>query len=338
MTNSVALLTVAVTSALTIGASAEAKTMPAATTAVWIDTDPSVSSAASKEVDDGFALLQAFHSPELEIRGVSIVFGNAPLEQTWPIGREIVRRFGPAGLAVHAGAARAAQLGEETDASRALAAALRREPLTVLALGPVTNVATVLKNHPELSHRIASLVAVAGRRPGQQFRSTPSQPTPFPDLNFELDAPAFQVLLDADVPLALAPWEVSSTVWLNETDLQRMENAGAAAGWLVEPARRWLRVWKQEFGADGFNPFDTLAVGYVTSPHLIACEDLPATIEAQPDDALRTPTPGAATASKPYLLVGREIQSARIVRYCFSPAPGFKDDLMTRLLRGSGIA
>jgi inosine-uridine nucleoside N-ribohydrolase len=336
MTSLFARGSMAMTLALALGASVEAKTMPAATTAVWIDTDPSVSSAASKEVDDGFALVQAFHSPELEIRGVSIVFGNAPLEQAWPIGREIVRRFGPAGLAVHAGAAQAAQLGEETDASRALAAALRREKLTVLALGPLTNVATVLKNHPELSHKIVSLVAVAGRRPGQQFRATSSQATPFRDLNFELDAPAFRVLIEADVPLVLAPWEVSSKVWLNEADLQRMENGGAAARWLVEPARRWLRVWQQDFGADGFNPFDTLAVGYVTSPHLIECEDLPATIEMLPDDAGGAPTRAATTKRKPYLLVGREIRSTRIVSYCFNPAPGFKEDLMTRLLRRSG--
>ncbi|MCI0390199.1 MAG: hypothetical protein MOB07_15725, partial [Acidobacteria bacterium] len=43
-------------------------------TAVWIDTDPSVA-PGGHEVDDGFALIQAFHSPELEIRGVSVVFG-----------------------------------------------------------------------------------------------------------------------------------------------------------------------------------------------------------------------------------------------------------------------
>ncbi|MBK8314151.1 MAG: hypothetical protein IPL01_09070 [Acidobacteria bacterium] len=54
------------------------------------------------EVDDGFALIQAFNSPELEIRGVSVVYGNAPFEAAWPIGQEIVAMFGPKGLKCYA--------------------------------------------------------------------------------------------------------------------------------------------------------------------------------------------------------------------------------------------
>lgn len=84
---------------------------------VWIDTDPSVA-RGGHEVDDGFALIQAFHSPELEVRGVSVVFGNAPLDTAWPIGREIVEKFGPKGLHAYRGAASSDDLGKESDASR----------------------------------------------------------------------------------------------------------------------------------------------------------------------------------------------------------------------------
>ena len=52
--------------------------LPIETLPVWIDTDPSIR-PGGYEVDDGFALIQAFHSPELSIRGVSLVFGNEPL-------------------------------------------------------------------------------------------------------------------------------------------------------------------------------------------------------------------------------------------------------------------
>jgi Inosine-uridine preferring nucleoside hydrolase len=139
-------------------------------TAVWIDTDPSISSGP-REVDDGFALIQAFHSPELDIRGVSVVYGNAPFEQAWPISQEIVRKYGPPGLPIFAGATEAVDLGRETDATRALAAALEKEPLTILALGPVTNVATVLKNHPELGARITGS-SPARSRTGPSATST----------------------------------------------------------------------------------------------------------------------------------------------------------------------
>ncbi len=300
-------------------------------TAVWIDTDPSVS-PGGHEVDDGFALIQAFNSPELEIRGVSVVFGNAPFDKAWPIGQEIVRRFGPAGLGVYAGAARAEQLGYETDASRALAAALRKEKLTILALGPVTNVATVLKNHPDLSDAVAEIIAVAGRRPGQRFLAKPEQQTPFRDFNFELDAPGFQVMLDSSAPLTLAPWEISSKVWLKETELKRLAEGPEAARWLHPPAADWSEKWRSDLGLDGFNPFDTLAIGYLTSPQLTRWEELPAEIRVLPDDVKQAKLPAGKAAEKPYLLVGGGSQAKRKVRYCYDVAPEFKEDLMTRLL------
>ena len=66
-------------------------------TNVWIDTDPSIG-VPFHEADDGFALIQAFHSPELRIRGISTSYGNAGLATTTRIAREIAGRFGgPAG-------------------------------------------------------------------------------------------------------------------------------------------------------------------------------------------------------------------------------------------------
>ena len=63
---------VALAAALTMAQAAPPKV------AVWIDTDPAIGEK-ERDVDDGLALVQAFRSPELEIRGVSVVFGNAPL-------------------------------------------------------------------------------------------------------------------------------------------------------------------------------------------------------------------------------------------------------------------
>src|SRR5688500_2255523 len=194
----------------------------AAPVPVWIYTDPSMA-RGGHEVDDGYALLQAFHSPELAIRGVSIVFGNAPLDKAGPIGEEFVGKFGPKDLRVYRGAAGPERT--ETDASRALTAALRKEPLIVCVLGPATNIATVLKSHPELASRMKQVIAVAGRRPNQRFVTGHKKHTPFRDFNFELDPEAFQAILDARVPLVLAPWEISSDVWLTETDLKRLRTA-----------------------------------------------------------------------------------------------------------------
>ena len=299
---------------------------------VWIDTDPSLQ-LGGHEVDDGFALLQAFHSPELEIRGVSVVFGNAPYEQAWPMGQEIVRRFAPEDLKIFSGAAKASQLGEETDAVRAMTAALQKEKLTILALGPVTNVASLLKLHPELSKNIVEIIVVAGRRPGQRFIAKPEQTRPFRDFNFELDAPAFQVLLDSSVPLVLAPWEVSSKVWLREAELQRLAEGTDKTRFLYAPAADWLKKWRNDLGLDGFNPFDTLAVGYLTSPKLIQSEELFAEIKVLADDVNTKPLANGKLAEKPYLLAGKAITSKRRVKYCYGVSAKFTEDLMKRLLK-----
>ena len=299
---------------------------------VWIDTDPSLQ-PGGHEVDDGFALLQAFHSPELKIRGVSVVFGNAPYEQAWAMGQEIVRRFAPNDIKIFSGAAQANQLGEATDAVRAMAAALQKEKLTILALGPVTNVASLLKLHPELHKNISEIVVVAGRRPGQRFIAKPEQTRPFRDFNFELDAPGFQVLLDSSVPLVFAPWEISSKVWLREAEVQRLARGTEATKFLFAPASDWLKKWRNDLGLDGFNPFDTLAVGYLTSPQLIESEELLAEIKVLADDVNTKPLADGKFAEKPYLLAGKAITSKRRVKYCYGVSPKFTADLMERLLK-----
>ncbi len=309
-------------------------TVRAASVPVWIDTDPAIGEP-ERDVDDGLALVQAFNSPELDIRGVSVVFGNAPLDRGVPIGRRLVARYGPPRLKVFAGAASVKSARVETDASRAIAAALRAAPLTILALGPVTNLATVLSNHPELASRIVRVIAVAGRRPGQRFTTGSTNPRGHRDFNFELDPNGFQVLLDANVDLVLAPFEISSRIWIEGADLDRLAaSRSPAARAVVGPARAWRALWNRLFGVDGFNPFDTLAIAYAISPDGFACERLGARIETLPDDETEVGVQGTKVESKPYLLASASFTDAAArVTYCASAPAGFKQDLLNRLTR-----
>ena len=308
----------------------------AASVPVWIDTDPAIGEP-ERDVDDGLALVQAFHSPELDIRGVSVVFGNAPLARGLPIARRLVAEFGPPRLRVFSGAATAGDLSRETEASRALAAALRAGPLTILALGPATNVATVLSKHPELVPRVTRVIAVAGRRPGQRFTTGTTNQAGHRDFNFELDPRAFQILLDAKVELVLAPFEISSTIWLRGDDLDRLASGrSSAARGLAAPAREWLSLWTRLFGVDGFNPFDTLAVGYAISPDGFLCEALGARIETLPDDVTEPGVQGVKVDRKPYLLASNTFTGAAArVTYCATAPPTFKQDLLARLTQSA---
>ncbi len=290
---------------------------------VWMDVDPAVM-RGGHEPDDGLALLQAFHSPELEVRGVSVVFGNSPLETGYPIAQEIARRFGPPGLPVLRGASSGRELGAETDASRALADALRGGELSILALGPMTNVATVLKNHPELAPRVQKIVAVAGRRPGQKFVLGKGG-TPLMDFNFELDPEGFRVLLESRVPLVLAPFEISSKIPLTEEDIERFKTVAPIAEFFLEPLRDYVGWYEDRFGLRAIFPFDTLAVAHLTSPAWIQCDELPVAIERHADDV-------KPDGEKPYLVAGTQVRSFHQASYCHTASPEFIPDLMKRLL------
>src|SRR5213078_1607281 len=68
---------------------------PAAARTVWIDTDVSIGSPI-REVDDAYALVLAFHSPEIRIAGVSTTYGNASVAATTRAATDLVSRFGGA--------------------------------------------------------------------------------------------------------------------------------------------------------------------------------------------------------------------------------------------------
>lgn len=228
---------------------------------VWIDTDPTVF-PGGHEVDDGIAIALAFRSPELNVIGVSSIFGNGPIDQCHESANAIVAAFGATGMCVDRGAAIAGDF-HATPAARAIVAAVRATPprsLTIIALGPLTNIAAALALAPELADRILRIIWVAGRLPGQQFRASSRQEKPFPDLNFEADIAAADAVLASNVPIALTSWTVCSQVHFGRSQLARLANGDPALRWLHDPISDWLDLWNRDFGLDYFMPFDTLAV------------------------------------------------------------------------------
>lgn len=288
---------------------------------VWLDVD---TGTGIGDVDDGLMLIQAFHSPEVRIRGVSVVFGNAPLAKALPIARKIVSEFGPSGMTPVAGAASAADFGKETPAVKAMAEALEKGPMTIVAAGPVTNVGTLVKLYPKLRERIERIVIVAGRRPNQRFVTNEMQKLPFRDFNFELDPAAMRELLDTRIPLVFAPWEVSSKVWISRDDLETLRKSGSTGAWIAETSQYWINFWEKNVDARGFNPFDTLALGWLTHPGLIETEPAQMTIEEAPDDR-------APAKTKPYLVARPGRGQGRSATYCTTPKPAFKELLLERL-------
>lgn len=299
---------------------------------VWLDVDTStgvMSENRTHDVDDGLAMIYAFNSPELNVRGVSVQFGNAALEQAVPIAEGIVEQFGPAAMPVHAGAASAEDLDKSTAATDAIIAALRKKPMHVLALGPVTNIAAVLEAEPDIADRIESIVVVAARRPGFVFGPKEAPGYFFPDANFEKDVQGMQVLLDSDVPIVFAGYEVSSHVWLSADDLAEAAEASDVGAWVAQTSQPWLDQWVNNLGTPGFNPFDTLADLWLTHPQLI--EQLPVTLEiVERLDERATPEEQAVGKTKPYLIATPTEEATRHV-YLTVPDPEAHDVILERL-------
>lgn len=295
-------------------------------TRVWIDTDPTVL-PGGLEVDDGLALAQAFGSPELHVVGVSSVFGNGDIDTCHASATAMVAAFGPAAMAVARGAGRPDD-APDTAASRAIIAAARAAPpagLTLLVLGPITNIAAALSSAPDIAPHIAQIIWVAGRVPGEVFRLSADQESPFPDLNFEKDPRSAATVLATEVPLLLAPWAGSSQLRFTAADVAQLGMAGAASMCLHKPASDWLALWARLWRVDFFMPFDTLAVGCAYRWPGLGCFFGRAWI-AQSD------------ALAPQLLVADTAQApdhARPVWFCNQVAPGFVQDVTGRIARRS---
>lgn len=286
-----------------------------ARTAVWIDTDAACGSGPLNDVDDCWALAMALASNRLAVRGVSTVFGNADLTTTDRTTRRIVRLFGgsvPPQVFVGAGQANG---GLSSPAVAALQRALMKERLTVIALGPLTNISALLKARPDLASRIVRLIAVMGRRPDQIFQLSANPLIHLHDMNLRKDAAAVQRVLAAGVRITLVPFEVATKVTLGAPELDRLGRGAAAAASLANDSRAWLAMWKR-FGMKGFHPFDSLAVGYAIAPELFRCARMPARLVRA-----RLFAPSYASG----LFVSRAYRTPTIVTYCHDVATGFKE-------------
>jgi inosine-uridine nucleoside N-ribohydrolase len=322
---------------------------------VWIDTDAACN-GGNADPDDCFAILLLMNSPDIEIVGISTVFGNAPLSVVDRTTRDLVGRVvGSSDLLVHSGSSTALE-GEQTPfiepAHAALERALERGPLTIVSLGPLTNVAATLRRRPELADNIGLLVSVMGRRPGHVFHPAEGRSSSgilfghgpiFRDFNFSSDRTSASIVLGLAERVSLTPYAAAREVMVTGRDLARMKGGPRAAAWLAERAAPWLAYWEGDIGLPGFYPFDALAALYVLHPLQFNCVKTSAWIAE--DD--RLPVLWRVALGSTGLLVGLESDRPQITRasgsvtYCGGVGDDLKNLLMdlltTPLLGDAGV-
>jgi hypothetical protein len=189
---------------------------------VWLDADPSGYVWTGLDCDDDLAILVALalHEQEkLQLEGISICGGNAPLAHTWKDAQLLLQHAGyDSRLTPHKGYGwRSMQfsrkwlqwfnllhpdIANSNDAAEAIIRASKsNNKLTVLTLGPPTNVAKALELDPTLASRIDHIYMMGGELTNQNL-----------DLNFASDRAAARTDVDANIPTTLIPIQLCAQI------------------------------------------------------------------------------------------------------------------------------
>ncbi len=231
------------------------------------------------DIDDAIALALALQSPELDVRGVTTVFGV--VDQRTRLAWKELALYNRKDIPLATGVGdpfldppviqKARQFEVLTVADAAPPAAQRRaaeflietllasnEKITLVPVGPLTNIALALRLEPRIKAKIERIVLMGGA-----FRRM------YSEWNIERDRVAGQIVFSSGVPIVAVGLDVTLQCKLEPKDLDRLRAAhNPATQFLVH----LIELWQN--GKPTQTPIlhDPLAVASVFRPDLITTE------------------------------------------------------------------
>ncbi|MEZ5998221.1 MAG: nucleoside hydrolase [Hyphomonas sp.] len=311
---------------------------------IWIDTDAACDGGARHDPDDCLALYALATSPQVQIVGVSAVFGNAKEVDSLRVLARLADLLGNAGYALPTplpGADRPVRKRRgqpPSDAATDLCAALEDAPLTIVALGPLTNIADALSACPGHADRISRLIFVGGSHAGHVFHPAEGAMSHakfghgpiFRDLNVRMDLDAVQAVFSRDIPVVLTPYVLARQMEIGAADIAAFAERDEAAGYIASASLPWLTYWEQNIGRDGFYPFDLMAAAVLLAPDAMLCS--PRRVALMPDRkispvfpprGLLFDPPAGRTDARPVLACLKlERGGPDAIRHLLLPPPG----------------
>jgi inosine-uridine nucleoside N-ribohydrolase len=242
--------------------------------------------------DDAIALLLALGSPEVQLLGVTTVAGNQTLEKTTANAIRVLDHVGFPAVPVAAGADRplvrarqvAADVHGETGldgpdlppASRdplaghaidwiARALDSSPEPVTIVATGPLTNIALFLARYPELAPRIARLVIMGGSV-GE------GNVTPAAEFNIWADPEAAARVFTTGLDLTMVGLDVTHQALITPTHVAQLAQAGTAGRLIADLFGFYARFHRDRYGWEGSPVHDAVALAHAIDPTLLGTE------------------------------------------------------------------
>lgn len=257
---------------------------------IILDTDLAMGAHGS-DIDDGFALALAHADPNISIDFVTTVNGNTDVESATLLTLELTQRLGCADLEVFTGAA--APLARPDRARHAPQAMLdsfghhvpspgfaaveivrhvmaHPGEITIVAIGPLTNIATAMSLEPRLAKNLHEIVIMGGVFLGHTGRS--SMPGEF---NVWTDPESAEAVLNSGAKLRWVGLDVTLQVRLTRAHVERMRKSERPFGVFAGDATAaWIdHIHRQNPGdpadADSCAMHDPLAVAVVTHPELV---------------------------------------------------------------------
>jgi len=261
---------------------------------VILDVDPGI--------DDAMAICLALAHPDLEVVAITAVGGNvAPPQATrnvqaiierldpprWPrLGaasepdnRLVVDRrglYGPDGLggASYTVAERQHLLPSE----KVICDQVRDAPhmVTIVALGPLTNIARAFIRDPELPGLVGRVVIMGGTVSG------PGNVTPAAEFNMYCDPTAAQTVFRSPSTKTLVPLDVTNRLELSYDLFNQLPDESTRVGKLLrELLPHAFRGYRQQFGLEGIHVHDTVTLMAVLHPDLFTTKSRAGDVETQ---------------------------------------------------------
>lgn len=288
---------------------------------IWIDCDTGV--------DDALALLVACRLEQLQIVGISTVSGNVHLDRSTENTLKVLELAG-AEIPVYRGAEKPLYLPYEDasefhgpdglggaelppaqtrpkelpawDALYACAKEWNGE-LTVVTIGPMTNLATALLRYPDLKRHIKQVVIMGGT-------TGKGNCTPYAEYNIYADPHGAQAVCASGLPLVFCPLDVTHQAFLTEGDLETVAAGGTAVGRFVRESSTNLLALNLKAGLPGIAQHDVCPILYLAEPALFSGSA--AAVWVETEDKL--------TIGKTYADFAAEEKNALILRQLDYPA------------------
>ncbi|NNL36425.1 MAG: nucleoside hydrolase [Silicimonas sp.] len=266
---------------------------------IIIDTDPGQ--------DDAVAILLALASPEeLDIVGIVAVAGNVPLPLTQKNARIVCELAGKKDVPVFAGCDApmrrklvtaehvhgktgldGPQLADPTMPLQAqhgvefIIETLRREPagsVTLVPLGPLTNIATAFQRAPDIVAHVAEIVLMGGA----YFEV--GNITPAAEFNIFVDPEAADIVFKSGIALTVMPLDVTHKALTTRPRVEAFRGLGTEVGRAVaEWTDFFERFDKAKYGSEGAPLHDPCTIAYLLEPDLFSGRFINVEVETQSD-------------------------------------------------------